>query len=176
MYLEIFFGGQIPLSVGQLNGLSVLDLSHNNLSGRIPDFLGNMRGLTNLNLSFNSFEGEVPKDGIFLNTTALSIVGNNGLCGGIPQLKLPICSQNPIKKLSRKKVLTISMVAGILFVILVFVLSALTHWRSKSRREKPQESLVSDQRMRVTYAELVNATNEFSSENLIGVGSFGSVY
>lgn len=30
--------------------------------------------------------------------------------------------------------------------------------------------------MRVTYAELVNATNGFSSENLIGVGSFGSVY
>jgi hypothetical protein len=154
----------------------VVDLSYNNLSGRIPDFLGKLRGLTNLNLSFNSFEGEVPKDGIFLNTTSLSIVGNNGLCGGIPQLKLPLCSRNPTKMLSRKKVMTISVVAGILSVILVFLLSALTHWRRKSRREKPQESLLSGQRMRVTYAELVNATNGFSSENLIGVGSFASVY
>ena len=28
----------------------------------------------------------------------------------------------------------------------------------------------------MTYAELVNATNDFSSENLVGVWSFGSVY
>lgn len=128
---ENLIHGVIPLTVGQLNGLSVVDLSYNNLSGRIPDFLGKLRGLTNLNLSFNSFEGEVPKDGIFLNTTSLSIVGNNGLCGGIPQLKLPLCSRNSTKMLSLKKVMTMSMVAGILSVILVFLSSALTHWRRK---------------------------------------------
>jgi len=30
--------------------------------------------------------------------------------------------------------------------------------------------------VRVSYAELANATNGFASENLIGAGSFGSVY
>jgi len=173
---ENFLQGQIPLSVGQLNGLSVLDLSHNNFSGRIPDFLGNMRGLATLSLSFNNFEGEAPKDGIFLNITAISVVGNNELCGGIPQLKLPLCSDHATRMLSRKKVMMISIVAGILFVILVFVLPTIIHWRSKPRRQKPHKSLLSEQHMRVSYAELVNATNDFSPENLVGVGSFGSVY
>ena len=178
-YLSIsgnFLQGVIPLSVGLLNGLLELDLSHNNLSGRIPDFLGNMRALTNLNISFNNFEGEVPKDGIFLNTSAISIVGNNGLCGSIPQLKLPLCSSHPTNMNSRKKAMLISSVAGILFLTSVVVLFAILHWRSKPRQEETHESQLSGQHLRVSYAELVNATNDFSSENLVGVGSFGSVY
>lgn len=39
-----------------------------------------------------------------------------------------------------------------------------------------QTPLISEQYMRVSYAELFNATNGFASENLIGAGSFGSVY
>nr|TKW37266.1 hypothetical protein SEVIR_1G036307v2 [Setaria viridis] len=171
-----FLQGVIPSSLGQLNGLLELDLSHNNLSGRIPNFLGNMRGLTNLNLSFNNFEGEVPKDGIFLNVTAISILGNNGLCGGISQLNLPLCSSHPSNTHSQKKTMVISIVAGVLFLTSVVVLFAIIHWRSKTRREEKHESLLTEQHMRVSYAELVNATNDFSSENLVGVGSFGSVY
>lgn len=30
--------------------------------------------------------------------------------------------------------------------------------------------------MRISYAELANTTNAFASENLIGAGSFGSMY
>uniref|UniRef100_A0ACD5WTP8 Uncharacterized protein n=1 Tax=Avena sativa TaxID=4498 RepID=A0ACD5WTP8_AVESA len=37
-------------------------------------------------------------------------------------------------------------------------------------------SLYGGQHMRVTYAELVKATSGFASENLLGTGSFGSVY
>ncbi|MBA0715014.1 hypothetical protein Golax_013948 [Gossypium laxum] len=36
-----------------------------------------------LNLSFNKFEGAVPTTGVFRNATALSIVENKKLCGGI---------------------------------------------------------------------------------------------
>lgn len=63
----------------------MLDLSSNNLSGGIPQFLGNLKGISAPNLSFNNFEGEVPKHGVFLNATAISITGNDGLCGGISQ-------------------------------------------------------------------------------------------
>jgi hypothetical protein len=76
----------------------VLDLSHNNLSGSIPTFLENMIGLASLNLSFNNLEGNVPKDGIFSNASAVSVVGNDGICNGIPQLKLPPCSNHSTKK------------------------------------------------------------------------------
>ncbi|KAF7089496.1 hypothetical protein CFC21_092458 [Triticum aestivum] len=166
--------GTIPLSLGQLRGLLVLDLSRNNLSGSIPEFLGTMKGLASLNLSSNDFEGEVPKDGIFLNATATSVMGNSALCGGIPQLKLKMCSSPTKRRISSKLLMIIAAGAGILLVILsaMFVLCK----RSKLRRAKPQITLPSDKYIRVSYAELAKATDGFKSENLIGVGSFGAVY
>uniref|UniRef100_A0A8R7QQP8 Protein kinase domain-containing protein n=1 Tax=Triticum urartu TaxID=4572 RepID=A0A8R7QQP8_TRIUA len=159
----------------QLKGLLVLDLSSNNLSGGIPQFLGNLKGISALNLSFNSFEGEVPKHGAFLNATAISITGNDGLCGGIPQLKLPPCSNHTIKKASRKLVVIISICSATLFITLVFALF-IFYYRSRKMKSSIQIALTSEQYMRFSYAELFNATNGFASENLIGAGSFCSVY
>ncbi|KAM0902793.1 hypothetical protein ACQ4PT_019067 [Festuca glaucescens] len=167
--------GAIPLSMEQLKGLLVLDLSSNNLSGGIPEFLGNLKGLSALNLSFNNFEGEVPKHGVFLNLTAISINGNDGLCGGIPQLKLPPCSNHTTKKPSRKLVMIISICSAALFITLTSALFIFYH-KSRKMKSSVQLSLISEHYMWVSYAELFEATNGFSSENLIGAGSFGSVY
>ncbi|KAE8801912.1 putative receptor-like protein kinase [Hordeum vulgare] len=167
--------GKIPSSMEQLKGLLVLDLSSNNLSGSIPQFLGNLKGISALNLSLNNFEGEVPKHGVFLNATAISITGNEGLCGGIPQLKLPPCSNHTTKKASRKLVVIISICSATLFITLVSTLFIFYH-RSRRMKSSIQISLISEQYTRVSYAELFNATNGFASDNLIGAGSFGSVY
>jgi hypothetical protein len=167
--------GSIPSSMEQLKGLLVLDLSSNNLSGGIPDFLGNVKGLCALNLSFNNFEGQVPKHGVFLNVTAISINGNDGLCGGIPQLKLPPCFSETTKKPSRKLVMIISICSAALFITLASAFFIFYH-KSRKMKLSVQLSLISEQYMRVSYAELFKATNGFASENLIGAGSFGSVY
>ncbi|KAK1610961.1 hypothetical protein QYE76_034634 [Lolium multiflorum] len=170
------FEGTIPASMSQLKGLLVLDVSRNNLSGDIPVFLGDMQGLTTLNISFNNFEGEVPERGLFLNASAALIEGNYGLCGGIPQFNLLPCSSLTSKKWSRKLVVSISVGSAVLFIILVlFALFAQRSLRSKlAKRRVP--SLHGGQHMRVTYAELVKATSGFAPENLLGTGSFGSVY
>uniref|UniRef100_A0ACD5Z569 Uncharacterized protein n=1 Tax=Avena sativa TaxID=4498 RepID=A0ACD5Z569_AVESA len=176
-YLNVsgnFLEGTIPLSVGQLRDLLVLDLSQNNLSGSIPVLLGSMKGLATLNLSFNDFEGEVPKDGIFLNATATSVMGNNALCGGVPQLNLKMCSSPTKRKIFPNLVIIIAAGSAILLVIL-FVLFVLCK-RSRLRRAKPQISFPNEKHIRVSYAELARATDGFTSENLIGVGSFGAVY
>uniref|UniRef100_A0A0E0JXB5 Receptor kinase-like protein Xa21 n=1 Tax=Oryza punctata TaxID=4537 RepID=A0A0E0JXB5_ORYPU len=169
-----FLEGTIPPSLEQLRGLLVLDLSQNNLSGTIPGFLGSMTGLSTLNLSSNDFEGEVPKDGIFLNATATSVMGNSDLCGGVPQLKLPKCSNQTKHGLSSKIIIIIIAGSTILFLIL-FTCFALRR-RTKLRRANPKIPLFDEQHMRVSYAQLSKATNSFASENLIGVGSFGAVY
>ncbi|GJN27594.1 hypothetical protein PR202_gb15628 [Eleusine coracana subsp. coracana] len=174
------FQGKIPDSIGQLRGLLGLDLSRNNLSGPIPDFLGTMRVLEQLDLSYNNFVGEVPEHGIFLNGSAFSVEGNIHLCGGIPQLKLPPCSINGSTssgkrshKLLRIIISIASTILGIAFLLSLFV---LYHRKRKLRKEEHALPLISDQHVRVSYGNLVNATNCFSSENLIGIGSFGSVY
>lgn len=169
--------GKIPPSLDQLKGLLVLDLSHNNLSGSIPKFLGTMTGLASLNLSFNNFEGDVPKDGIFSNATPALIEGNIGLCNGIPQLKLPPCSHQTTKRKKKtwKVAMTISICSTVLFMAVVAT-SFVLHKRAKKTNANRQTSLIKEQHMRVSYTELAEATNGFASENLIGAGSFGSVY
>ncbi|GJN02907.1 hypothetical protein PR202_ga20299 [Eleusine coracana subsp. coracana] len=174
------FQGKIPDSIGQLRGLLGLDLSRNNLSGPIPDFLGTMRVLEQLDLSYNNFVGEGPEHGIFLNGSAFSVEGNIHLCGGIPQLKLPPCSINGSTssgkrshKLVRIIISIASTILGIAFLLSLFV---LYHRKRKLGKEEHALPLISDHHVRVSYGNLVNATNCFSSENLIGIGSFGSVY
>lgn len=172
------FEGKIPDSMGQLRGLLGLDLSRNNLSGRIPDFLGTLKSLEQLDLSYNSFDGEVPESGIFLNTSAFSVEGNTALCGGIAELKLPPCSKHgsATGKRSHKVIITISLATGILSIGLLLALFVFCHQRRKWRKAEHTLANINDQHVRVSYINLANATNGFSSENLVGVGSFGSVY
>ncbi|KAK4587654.1 hypothetical protein RGQ29_018887, partial [Quercus rubra] len=97
LYMEgNFFQGIIPTSLSFSRGIQVMDFSRNKLLGPIPKFLENL-SLKNLNLSFNDFEGEVPTKGVFANVSALSIVGNKRLCGGISKLKLPSVYQMLLK-------------------------------------------------------------------------------
>ncbi|WVZ77338.1 hypothetical protein U9M48_025217 [Paspalum notatum var. saurae] len=165
--------GTIPLSVEQMKGLLVIDLSYNNLSGEIPEFLANMRGLSDLNISFNNFKGQVPEDGIFSNASSVTIEGNKGLCGGIPQLKLPTCSNHTTRKSSLSLIIAIFVGSACLFGI--FVLSIAFHWNKKTKTNL-RTSTIGENLARVSYAELVHATDNFCSGNLIGVGSFGSVF
>ncbi|KAH9771588.1 putative LRR receptor-like serine/threonine-protein kinase [Citrus sinensis] len=171
-----FFQGNIPSSFSSLRGIENLDLSRNNLSGRIPKYLENFPFLQNLNLSFNHFEGEVPVKGVFSNSSAISLNGNDNLCGGISELHLSTCSIKESKQSrSRSLKLMIPVVTGILLVtgMSCFI---ITSWRSKSKREPATPSAFLASVLRVSYENLFKATDGFSLENLIGAGSFGSVY
>ncbi|XP_050154678.1 probable LRR receptor-like serine/threonine-protein kinase At3g47570 [Malus sylvestris] len=171
-----FFNGTIPSSMSSLGGIQDLDLSRNNLSGEIPQFLEGLRGLKNLNLSFNEFRGAVPVDGVFKNATATSVVGNSRLCGGIEDLRLSKCSSKGTKGrgLSRRFKLTICIVCGFLGIAMVLSLLFLRSLRKK--RKSTAQSTLANSVLQVSYNTLLKATNGFSSTNLIGVGSFGSVY
>ncbi|KAL7215460.1 hypothetical protein ACSBR1_027596 [Camellia fascicularis] len=85
-----FFQGTIPSSLNSLRGIQFVDISRNNLSGEIPDYLEDMKFLQTLNLSYNDFEGSVPTQGVFKNASAISVIGNNMLCGGVLELELPV--------------------------------------------------------------------------------------
>ncbi|XP_048130461.1 probable LRR receptor-like serine/threonine-protein kinase At3g47570 isoform X2 [Rhodamnia argentea] len=159
-----FFHGSIPQSIISLGGIEELDLSRNNLLGQIPEFLAAFRFLKLLNLSYNKFGGMLPHEGVFKNITGTSIIGNGELCGGLPEFHLPNC----ISKSSKgKKINIVILYASIIFGVLC---------RFKKKVNEPASSLINDSHPNMSYGALLKATNGFSSTNLIGVGSFGSVY
>ncbi|XP_039166956.1 probable LRR receptor-like serine/threonine-protein kinase At3g47570 [Eucalyptus grandis] len=169
-----FFHGSIPQSFKWLEGIGELDLSQNNLSGQIPAFLAIFHSLKLLNLSYNKFEGMLPCEGVFKNATSTSIIGNNELCGGLPEFHLPICISKSSK--SRKihmVILSTYVISGVLGLALILALYLC--WLKK-KVNKEVSCLMDDSCPNVSYGTLLKATDSFSPMNLIGVGSFGSVY
>ncbi|XP_023757191.1 receptor kinase-like protein Xa21 [Lactuca sativa] len=165
------FQGTVPSSLSSMRGLSILDLSHNNLSGQIPHFLERI-SFVYVNLSFNDFEGEVPVIGMFANASAFSVLGNSRLCGGLAELGLPKCNETHDKHKKNFPLFAIFiLIASILFTILCFAYV----W-CKKRKSQPSPASRDERFMKVSYAQLLKATNGFSEDNLIGEGGFSSVY
>ncbi|XP_007203343.2 putative receptor-like protein kinase At3g47110 [Prunus persica] len=170
--------GSIPQTLKSLRGLEEIDISRNNLSGKIPEFLGNLGSLKHLNISHNNFEGELPREGIFSNASGVSILGNNRLCGGIPEFLLPACSSkmrhSPRGLLAPKVFIPIS--CALAFLIALSFSFAACSYVKKSRDRPVTSHSYTDWKSGVSYSQLVQATDGFSVNNLIGSGSFGSVY
>ncbi|KAL6131823.1 hypothetical protein ACLB2K_070196 [Fragaria x ananassa] len=170
-----FFDGPLPSALSSMKGIQELDLSHNNLSGEIPEFLAEFRGLKQLNLSFNDFWGAVPVKGVFNNASAISVVGNTRLCGGISDLHLPKCKSKE-SRWSRSKKLTISLVSAFTVLGVAMLLTFLFLCFLKKRSKETPSSTLANSVLQVSYSALLKATDGFSAANLIGAGSFGSVY
>ncbi|XP_052883502.1 probable LRR receptor-like serine/threonine-protein kinase At3g47570 [Gossypium arboreum] len=173
-----YFHGSIPQALGTLRGLESLDLSGNNLTGTIPLELQKLPFLVSLNLSFNQLEGEVPEEGVFNNTSQFSLIGNKNLCGGIPEIELPKCFNQAAKAkrngLSTKSIIIIVISLLLASVSVAFI--AILYWRKRSGKEMIPLALQQVNFVQVSYKELVQATNGFEASNVIGKGSFGSVY
>ncbi|CAL5412461.1 unnamed protein product [Camellia sinensis] len=149
--------GPIPDSFGNMVSLEFLDLSHNNLSGVIPKSLETLSHLSYLNVSFNKLRGQIPIGGPFANFTIQSFMSNEALCGA-PKFQAPPCHIGSPNHLRKKK-------SGSSFI-------------SRKRNKTPAnfDLLPTTTPPRITYQQLFQATNGFSESNLLGMGSFGSVY
>ncbi|XP_039144069.1 probable LRR receptor-like serine/threonine-protein kinase At3g47570 [Dioscorea cayenensis subsp. rotundata] len=172
--------GGIPSSFSNLKLLQTLGLSNNNLSGSVPEFLQDLKNLLFLDLSYNHFHGELPVKGVFANSSALFLVGNVELCGGVPQLHLPVCLKSH-KKTSRgslilKIVIPIVSLLSCLLLLLLFLF--LFRQRESKTKTKTSSSLPVpyEEFPRVSYYDLVRATDGFTPSNLIGKGKHASVY
>ncbi|XP_031121589.1 putative receptor-like protein kinase At3g47110 [Ipomoea triloba] len=175
-YLDLhanLFQGKIPPSLVSLKNIKYLDLSNNKLNGEIPRDLQKLPLLQYLNLSFNDLEGEVPTSGIFAKANNVSLVGNKKLCGGVPELKLPPCLVK--KRKHRKHIKLMVLIFTCVGVALVFASFLSLHLR-KDKREKSTKLCKVEKLSMITYCDLHQAIGGFSDINLIGTGSFGSVF
>ncbi|XP_020080571.1 putative leucine-rich repeat receptor-like serine/threonine-protein kinase At2g24130 [Ananas comosus] len=172
--------GKLPDSFGELRNLEALDLSFNLLSGEIPLSLNTCTNLTYLNLSYNDFSGYIPVGGIFSSFSNLSYIGNPHLCG-------PLSGQScgVQRRFLHTRKFLIAIIVGAAVLAIMLTTSCFVVIRKFKERiitikvEMFRGSSSPVMRLkypRITYRELVEATEEFSQGRLIGSGSYGRVY
>ncbi|KAL0439782.1 UNVERIFIED_CONTAM: putative receptor-like protein kinase [Sesamum latifolium] len=181
--------GSIPSEAGSLTNLGGLDFSNNRLSGLVPSTISSCIGLQQLYLGGNSFHGEIPQglsllkgpvpvQGVFRNVSAVSLEENTELCGGISKLKLPPCPPTNLKKKNSHILLEIIIpvsVSGAIFIAIIAFSYIFIQRKTKSRNDL-HDSPFESQFPRLSYTDLLRATDGFSEANMIGSGRFGSVY
>ncbi|XP_052141816.1 receptor kinase-like protein Xa21 [Oryza glaberrima] len=166
--------GNITVTFKNLKGLGLLNLSHNNLSGPLPAYLDDLE-LTKLDLSFNNFQGVIPTTGVFSNATVVSLIGNPGLCGGTMDLHMPSC--HTVSRRARRVNYLVKILIPIFGVMsLVLLAYFLLVEKRTSRSYFNFQPTFGEHFDKVTYKDLAQATRDFSEFNLIGKGSYGSVY
>ncbi|XP_060190896.1 probable LRR receptor-like serine/threonine-protein kinase At3g47570 [Lycium barbarum] len=168
--------GSIPDSMSNMVGLEFLDLSHNNISGIIPKSLEKLQNLKYFNVSVNKLYGEIPSGGPFKNFSSQFFIYNEALCGS-PKFNIPPCPTLSKHKSNRKKMLVLFLLLGIalVFAPITFVLVWIRYRRGKKAPQQA-DSLSIATTARISYYELLEATDALSESNLIGSGCFGSVY
>ncbi|CAN4091917.1 unnamed protein product [Withania somnifera] len=168
--------GTIPDSMSNMVGLEFLDLSHNNISGTIPKSLEKLQNLKSFNVSVNKLYGEIPSGGPFKNLSSQLFIYNEALCGS-SRFSVPPCPTSSKHISNRKKLLVLFLLLGLAlcFVPITF-LSIWIRYRRGKRAPQQADSLSTVTRERISYHELLQATDALNESNLIGSGSFGSVY
>ena len=172
------FQDSIPDSFGSLTSLEYLDLSNNNLSGEIPKSFEILSHLKRLNVSHNRLEGKIPTNGPFRNFSAQSFLWNYALCGP-PRLQVPPCKEDDTKGSKKAALIFLKyflplIISNTLIVILIIL---CIRYRNRSAKNPPQEDLFALATWRRTsYLDIQQATDGFNECNLLGAGSFGSVY
>jgi LRR receptor-like serine/threonine-protein kinase FLS2 len=168
----------IPESFGELVSLEFLDLSSNNLSGEIPKSFEAILQLKYLNLSFNRLQGEIPVAGPFVNFSAASFMSNDGLCGA-PRLHVPPCKASdprPKRTAAAHIIKYVLPTIGLTMLIVTLVLVWTRHPKRNMKIPVEENPLPLATWRRISQQKLLQATEGFNASNLLGKGSFGSVY
>ncbi|XP_040959561.1 probable LRR receptor-like serine/threonine-protein kinase At3g47570 isoform X2 [Gossypium hirsutum] len=165
--------GLLPKTLGSCVSLEKLYLDGNLFEGPIPSSLSSLRGLEALDVSNNNLSGVIPSGGIFKNASATFVEGNSKLCGGIPELHMLRCNLKTSSSNSLR--LEVAIIVGSLGATLAFT-CLLILWIGKKKEKQATTTSVENSVLQLSYQSIVRATDGFSTQNLVGSGSFGSVY
>ncbi|KAH9667910.1 protein kinase domain-containing protein [Citrus sinensis] len=172
-----FFTAPLPLEIGNLKVLVGMDFSMNNFSGVIPTKIGGLNNLEYLFLGYNKLQGSILDSfGDLISLKSLNL-SNNNLSGAIPA---------SLEKLSYLEDLNLSFnkLEG-------EILMGGSFGNFSAESFEGNELLCGSPNLQVPPCKtsihrtswknslllgIVLPLNEFSENNLIGKGGFGSVY
>ncbi|KAL2481964.1 putative LRR receptor-like serine/threonine-protein kinase [Abeliophyllum distichum] len=101
-------------------------------------------------------------------------MGNSELCGASQYNVMP-CKDNATSSSSKTRTLKYGLPSIALVIILAIILFYLLRRRNRNTL-LPAQPTSPITIKRISYNEVLNATNKFDEENLIGTGSISSVY
>uniref|UniRef100_F6HCE2 Protein kinase domain-containing protein n=1 Tax=Vitis vinifera TaxID=29760 RepID=F6HCE2_VITVI len=154
--------GLISPHIGNLSFIRVLLLQNNSFNGEIPQEVGRLGRLETLRLDSNSLDGEIPSNISSCSNLISLTIGFNSVVGKLPE-ELGSLSMLQFLAVQRNNLSGSIPPFG--------NLSSLGKFSATQNNLVGKKSL-----LKVSYQSLLWATDGFSSSNLIGVGSFGSVY
>ncbi|XP_065619274.1 probable LRR receptor-like serine/threonine-protein kinase At3g47570 [Quercus suber] len=172
--------GGIPSSLGNISSLRILTMASNNLVGNIPDAIGRLKVLERFSISVNKISGMIPSSLYNVSSLQVISVSYNQLSGTIPAnigLNLPNVLLLPFAGNEFSGPIPTSLCNATQLQRIDLGENKFSGLVPK-KPKKNSSSLAStiDLLPNVSYGMLEQATNGFSSSNLIGSGSFGSVY
>ncbi|KAH9790058.1 MDIS1-interacting receptor like kinase 2 [Citrus sinensis] len=181
--------GSIPSEIGNLIFLRQLDLSRNFINGTIPSQLGKIPNISAVDLSKNNLSGVIPAS---VRRIPKLIVSENNL-----ELENSTSSENapppqatPFKgnKGKQRKIVTrlvTIILAMVAFVLAILIFGILFVHRRKDKKFNPNtremteganEFSIWNYDGRITFEEMIEATEDFHIKYCIGTGGYGSVY
>ncbi|XP_039685026.1 probable LRR receptor-like serine/threonine-protein kinase At3g47570 [Medicago truncatula] len=195
--LEINFSsnsliGNLPPEIGNLRAIILLDLSRNQISSNIPTTISSLQTLQNLSLADNKLNGSIPKSlGEMVSLISLDL-SQNMLTGVIPKslesllylqninfsynrLQGEIPDGGHFKNFTAQSFMHNEALCGDPRLQVPTCAKHVKKWRKNENTLERGLSILGAPR-RISYYELVQATNGFNESNFLGRGGFGSVY
>ncbi|CDP17634.1 unnamed protein product [Coffea canephora] len=163
------FSGDIASTIGSLQYLMYLSLANNSLQGAIPSTVGNMLSLETFNLSHNNLSGLIPKSMTALRHLKYFKVSFNDLRGEIP-------TGGPSENFTHEPFLFNKDLSGLFRFCCPPAKLFQRINQGKSRCFYLCLFFLVRAHGRIPYCDFMQATNGYHESNLIGMGSFGTVY
>ncbi|KAI3896567.1 hypothetical protein MKW92_043236 [Papaver armeniacum] len=195
--------GKISPEISLLTTLRRIFLCGNNLTGRIPTELSSLPNLELLDVSNNQLSGSIPR---FRRSVIVNISLNSNIGKEItsPPASPSSGSPGPSRKGKKNKSISVGVIVGsVIGGVFIFAFLGMCCFCMYKRKRKqfgrvqsinavvvhprhsesdllasngPNDTHVESGTMVIPIQVLRNVTNNFSQENILGQGGFGTVY